>query len=335
MSDSTRLRILNTIEQMCKLCVEQMYRLPSSLPSLTINGQKYQWNNNIDDRDRRDFTRYIYVLSTIHRLVRTQSRMNMRELFYSQVNLFHHQRVSDNIVEQITKHLCVDRRQLGLVATAKGFCSGNVQYRNLRSGEIINCNQLSNGQLIIDDDIEIIETENRITFILVVEKDTIFQHLLNDGFLTRYCGACLITGRGQPDHATRSFLLQLSRLYMDTPIYILTDCDIFGVLIACTYQSTFDGNHHNRIRWLGVWPEELLSLFSKSISQTLPITDERERRMITRFIQRSDINDEWRRQVSFFEQHQRKMEIEAIYESGTKKLIDDYLHDKLMGHRWL
>ena len=124
MTDNTRFKILNTIEQICMSCVENMYRLPSSSPSLTINGQNYPWNDKIDDKDRRDFTRYIYVLSTIHRLVRTKSRMNMRELFYSQVNLFHHQRVSDNIVEQIARHLCVDRRQLGFVATAKGFCAG-------------------------------------------------------------------------------------------------------------------------------------------------------------------------------------------------------------------
>lgn len=151
----------------------------------------------------------------------------------------------------------------------------------------------------------------------------------------RYYGSCLITGRGQPDHATRSFLLKLSQLYSDTPIYILTDCDIFGVLIACTYQAIFDENQRHCLRWLGVWPEELLSLTQLNISQTLPITDERERRMITKFAQRLDVNDAWRRQVSFFEQHQRKMEIEAIYETGQKKLIDDYLHDKLMGHRWL
>ena len=134
---------------------------------------------------------------------------------------------------------------------------------------------------------------------------------------------------------TRSFILQLSRIYNDTPIYILTDCDIFGVLIARTYQLVFDEDHRNRLRWLGVWPEELLSLPLLNISQTLPITDEHERRIIAKFIRKSDINDEWRRQASYFEQHQRKMEIEAIYENGTKKLIDDYLHDKLMGHRWL
>ena len=124
MSDDTRYKILSSIEQICMLCVEQMYRSSLLSPSLTINGQNYHWNDKTDGRDRRDFTRYIYVLSTIHRLVRTQSRMNMRELFYSQVNLFHHQRISDSIVEQIARHLCVDRRQLGFVATAKGFCAG-------------------------------------------------------------------------------------------------------------------------------------------------------------------------------------------------------------------
>ena len=52
---------------------------------------------------------------------------------------------------------------------------GNAEYRNLRTGEQVNCRQSSNGQLIVDDDIEIIETDRRISFILIVEKDTVFQ----------------------------------------------------------------------------------------------------------------------------------------------------------------
>lgn len=127
-------------------------------------------------------------------------------------------------------------------------------------------------------------------------------------------------------------LVHLSQTYINTPIYILTDCDIFGVLIACTYLLTFNENQRHRIRWLGLWPEEMLSF---SISQTLPIQDERERRMITKFLQRTDINEQWRRQVAFFEQHPHKMEIEAVYENGSKSLINDYLHEKLMGNRWL
>ena len=126
MSDDVRFKILNTIEQMCAQCVEHVYQSPSAAAaSLTLNGHNYPWNDKVDDRDRREFTRYIYVLSTVHRLVRTRSRMNLRELFYSHVDLFHQQRISDTIVEHVARHLSVDRRQLGFVATAKGLCAGS------------------------------------------------------------------------------------------------------------------------------------------------------------------------------------------------------------------
>jgi DNA topoisomerase VI subunit A len=124
MTDTVRSKILTIIEQMCSSCIEHVDCLPTRSLTLTVNGQHYQWNDKIDDRDRRDFTRYVYILSIVHRLVRTNSRMNMRELFYSQVNLFHHQRISDSIVEHIAQHLSVDRRRLGFVATAKGLCAG-------------------------------------------------------------------------------------------------------------------------------------------------------------------------------------------------------------------
>lgn len=145
----------------------------------------------------------------------------------------------------------------------------------------------------------------------------------------------MITGRGQPDYATRSFVNRLVNIYDETPVYILTDCDIFGVLIASTYQSSFDHTVANRVRWLGIWPEEIITASSKfNFSCTLPIIDQREKRIIDNFLLRSDINAEWRRQVAFFQQHQRKMEIEAIYQNGSKSLINDYLHEKIIQHRW-
>ena len=123
-SEETRLKILASIEQICASCLERIHHCPSELPSLTLGTATYRWNGKADDRDRRDFARYVYVLSVIHRLVRSNTRMNLRELFYSQVNLFHHQRTSDTIVEHIARQLAVERRQLGFVATAKGLFAG-------------------------------------------------------------------------------------------------------------------------------------------------------------------------------------------------------------------
>ena len=53
--------------------------------------------------------------------------------------------------------------------------SGCVQYRNLRNGDLIDCRKSSSGQLIVDDDIGIVETEQPLRFVLLVEKDTVFQ----------------------------------------------------------------------------------------------------------------------------------------------------------------
>lgn len=52
---------------------------------------------------------------------------------------------------------------------------GSIQYRNIRTNDSIDCRLSSNGQLIVDDDIEIVGNHLPPTFILVVEKDTIFQ----------------------------------------------------------------------------------------------------------------------------------------------------------------
>jgi DNA topoisomerase VI subunit A len=55
------------------------------------------------------------------------------------------------------------------------YALGNIQYRNSRTGDLVDCSQTTVGQLIVDDDLEIVENEIRLNFILVVEKDTIFQ----------------------------------------------------------------------------------------------------------------------------------------------------------------
>lgn len=193
--DPIRWKILNEIEQMCSRYVEQLCRDQRSIPSLLLNGQNYQWSSKPESRHRHEFAQYLYVLAVIHRLLRTNGRMNLRELFYSQVNLFHHQRHSDLIVDNLAKHFAVERRQLGFVATAKGLCAGSIQYQTLRTGDSIDCRQSSSGQLIVDDDIHIIENDSPPTFILIVEKDTIFQVSDTDHFSSNVGGPIAAVSR--------------------------------------------------------------------------------------------------------------------------------------------
>lgn len=47
-------------------------------------------------------------------------------------------------------------------------------------------------------------------FVVIVEKDAVFQRLVEDGF-AEHLGAILVTAKGMPDMATRAFLHCLCR----------------------------------------------------------------------------------------------------------------------------
>lgn len=46
-------------------------------------------------------------------------------------------------------------------------------------------------------------------YVIVIEKDAIFQRLVDDGF-AELVGAILVTAKGMPDMATRAFLHTLT-----------------------------------------------------------------------------------------------------------------------------
>ncbi|KAL6999125.1 hypothetical protein U1Q18_000288 [Sarracenia purpurea var. burkii] len=98
-------------------------------------------------------------------------------------------------------------------------------------------------------------------YILIVEKESVFQRLANDQFCDR--NRCIvITGRGYPDVPTRRFLrLLIEKLSL--PAYCLVDCDPYGFDILTTYrfgsmQMAYDAKflRVHEIRWLGAFPSD-------------------------------------------------------------------------------
>ncbi|CAF1523057.1 unnamed protein product, partial [Didymodactylos carnosus] len=222
--------IIHCIEHLCYNIVMKLNL--HQYPKLKIYKRQYDY---VNEKDREKIVMYVNLLSTIHRLLTTKSFMNKREIYYSNVQLFKHQYISDKLIDNIQKHFNVDRQQLGIVASSKGLIAGNVKLVN-NNGVLIDCVQFQRGLLIPDqiEKIQIIQTD--LQFVLIVEKDTVFQHLIDEGLFVKYPKCCLVTGRGYPDHNTRQFLLHLSLLYPDVPFYALMDCDIHGIAILSTYK---------------------------------------------------------------------------------------------------
>ncbi|MEM3229188.1 MAG: DNA topoisomerase VI, partial [Fervidicoccaceae archaeon] len=71
-------------------------------------------------------------------------------------------------------------------------------------------------------------------YVLVVEKDAVFQQLHRYGFWKKN-KVILVTSAGQPDRATRRFVRRLNE-ELKLPVYILADSDPYGFYIYSVFK---------------------------------------------------------------------------------------------------
>lgn len=78
-------------------------------------------------------------------------------------------------------------------------------------------------------------------FILVVEKDTTFQKLMDENFQAMFPRGILATSKGYPDIATRNVLKMLSEK-RKFPIYGLFDADPHGEFLIKDLKNNYIKN---------------------------------------------------------------------------------------------
>ena len=83
--------------------------------------------------------------------------------------------------------------------------------------------------------LHLIDPSPQLSYILVVEKHTVFTSLVSAAYPTNH-HCLLITGSGFADTATRDFLAQLTVLLPQLPVYALVDCDVWGLSIYQSYR---------------------------------------------------------------------------------------------------
>ena len=119
-----------------------------------------------------------------------------------------------------------------LLPTSKGLVAGELTLA-LSDNRVIDCT-VPGGALIPHIASNLISVRTTAKMLLIVEKDAVFQKLLEDD-CTSSLGCILITGKGYPDVATRMLVKLLSEK-LELPVYIIVDADPFGVDIMCVYR---------------------------------------------------------------------------------------------------
>jgi len=233
----------------------------------------------------RSFTSVILVLAYCHSLLlQSQSSSDrktttIREVFYFYVTHFRSQRECDAAIWDACQLLRVPRHALGLQAGSRGWFCGDV--RLMRSN---NPEEHDNEEVLWDGRAHAgeqgcpiaadwltpphqrsfyVAPHNNITCILVVEKEGIYQRLVQDEFWRQH-NCILVTGKGFPDLATRACVHALHR-QLQVPVRGLADCDPFGVLVLQCYAhgSDRDGSgsgYRVPMEWIGLRPSQVRHL---------------------------------------------------------------------------
>lgn len=195
----------------------------------------------------------ISVMNILHRNVKEGFHSTLRDIYYNNPSLYTKQSISDKYIAQVTHLVQTPRELLNVVSTARGRIRGPLVIQGSEFG----LSSRSERREVRLDCMSIFESMghsispylfkgmnglkfsyySKIKFVLVVEKDTIFQRFLEFGFHREFDDSCiLITARGFSDLPTRTLLYRLSQdLPKETKFWILCDYDCYGLSIAVTY----------------------------------------------------------------------------------------------------
>ncbi|XP_026738190.1 meiotic recombination protein SPO11 [Trichoplusia ni] len=329
-------------------------------PKFVIRNQKL-WSNCIYDLDRvtlksfneakktklcysnsEDKTRFntiVFVLTKVHELLSKNLTVTRRELFYQNVVRLRNQANLDVAVRDVCCLLETPPWSLGIVATAKGLVAGPLTLHH-RDGSVLDC-MSAGGVLIPQDIVGIREFKSTAKYILVVEKDAIFQKLLDEGALVRLGPVIIITGKGYPDVCTRQLLCRLcSELRLQA--LALVDGDPHGYEIFLTYKYGSLAQSHlssslacTSLLLLGARYSDVMTLSSNEARLPLTELDKRKlRNLMKRPYLETPVGLRIREELSVMLSSGTKAEIEALAPTAAA-LCDAYLPAKIIQNDFL
>jgi DNA topoisomerase VI subunit A/intein/homing endonuclease len=202
---------------------------------LLLLGPEMQRRSFLDINEARRFMQTLLMASIIYDALVNNEYPTIRDLYYrgkhtityrDQYGRIHHentwdeQRESDSVIRDLEVFLGVLREEMLILSKEKGKVVGNLVIRS--GNDTIDLSRMGHGAYSIEPTPDFIEFKDvDAEYVLVVEKDAVFQQLHRYGFWRKH-KAILITSAGQPDRATRRFVRRLNE-ELKLPVYILAD----------------------------------------------------------------------------------------------------------------
>eukprot|EP00397_Hematodinium_sp_SG-2012_P026946 GEMP01028280.1.p1 GENE.GEMP01028280.1~~GEMP01028280.1.p1 ORF type:complete len:320 (+),score=64.34 GEMP01028280.1:169-1128(+) len=263
------------------------------------------------------FARIMVCLDMLHDMHMTGARTcTQRELFYRAKGiLFTTQQHMNSALQDVMHLFHLSREELGVFAGERGLVSSRV----------LTFNGLSCDNTPISDALMRRSIGGTPSVALVVEKETVFAHLVGSGML-EMLPIVIVTSKGFPDILTRRLLQWLDITFPQLPVIYLGDFDPHGVLIFLTYLQALP-----RLHWLGIRSEDVACLPERT---ALPFSTRDD--SILASLQQNPIvtrHPQYLHEVQAMAQFNAKFEVEAMY--ATNSIWVKTLVGKIERREWI
>ncbi|KAF0692654.1 Aste57867_16293 [Aphanomyces stellatus] len=287
----------------------------------------------LNGQGAKKYTGMWLVLQTVYNLLKEDKTITQRELYYLHT-FFETQKDADECILDVGGFLGVPRECLNIVGGVKGCFTGRISIAE--NGLWIDCAKDGpTGRPITRETLRLQPEQitSDANFILVIEKDGIFNRLSEDCFFdTMPC--ILVTGKGFPDLATRCFVRKLSDC-LGIPVLGLCDCNPFGLSILLTYKlgsarMPLDAMHYTvDIRWIGLRPSHVPQLDLPPVVKKKFSKHDKHR--IQSLLQHPYIQmqPQYQEEIACWVHDPFKIELEALHTKGFGYL-GEFLLDKVL-----
>jgi len=314
-------------------------------------GDKKETRKYLSVAQARTFMQTVAIAAKTKQFLAQDLHTSIRGLFYQlkfslgenlDEDLFTEQSESNGLIEDLEVALKIKREDLHLTTDRKGFLAGNMKIRDKFGGEetIIDlAKQGRSGWSIPSDvdngmDIESLEAD----YVLVVEKDALWQRLNEDKFWKEE-NCLLVTPKGQSTRGTRRLLRKLADKKL--PVYCLMDCDAWGWYIYWTIKTgSMNLPYLGRdfavpeSKFIGVTMSDIteFSFLDKLTIKAKDVDIKRAEEMMSYpWINR---HKDWVRELKLVLKTKKKIEQDAL--QGQKlTFVGEYIKQKIENKEWL
>ncbi len=210
-------------------------------------GKATEERNFINAAQTKRFMQTVAIASKCYKFLNENLHTSIRGLFYQlkyslgediDENIFSEQAESNPLIEDLEASLGVRREDLNLNATRRGVLAGNMKVIDSYGDDRITTDTSKMGRSgwaipsDVDNEIEFVDVKAK--YVLVVEKDAIWQRLNEDGFWKKE-NCILISPQGQATRGTRRLIRKLADKGL--PVYVFNDGDAWGWYIYWTIKT--------------------------------------------------------------------------------------------------